>query len=97
MKAVFISYNQALTERVDMILTHLNIRGYTKWETVYGRGSVNGEPHFGSHTWPSLNSAILTIIEDEKVSPLLEALKNLNEKTEEQGTRAFVWNIEGGM
>ncbi len=97
MKAVFISYNQALTERIDMILSYLHIRGFTKWETLHGRGSVNGEPHFGSHTWPSLNSAILTIIEDEKVPSLLEALKKLNEKTEEQGTRAFVWSIEGGM
>ena len=97
MKAVFVSYNQALTERIVFILDKDQIRGYTKWETVHGRGSINGDPHFGSHAWPELNSAILAIVEDEKVEALLNSLKRLNEKTSEQGLRAFVWNIEGGM
>lgn len=97
MKAVFISYNQALTEVVSFILDRQMIRGYTKWETVHGKGSFNGDPHFGSHTWPSLNSAMITIIEDEKVEPLMEALRKLDKKAEEQGIRAFVWNIEGAL
>ena len=29
-KAVFIAYNQALTERVDYILKQLNIKGFTQ-------------------------------------------------------------------
>jgi len=94
MKAVFISYNQALTEAMDAILSRLHIRGYTKWDLTVGRGSVKGEPHMGTHTWPSMNSSILTIVPDEKVQPLLETLRKLDSKTEEQGTRAFVWNIE---
>ena len=97
MKAVFISYNQALTERVAYILDKKMIRGYTKWETTHGRGTENGEPHLGSHAWPSMNSSILTIIEDEKVEPLLKSLGKLNSQTEEQGLRAFIWNIEGGL
>lgn len=94
MKAVFIIYNQALTEAVNTILDRQHIRGFTKWETTVGRGSVNGEPHMGSHTWPSLNSSILTVIPEEKVEPLLDQLRKLDSKTEMQGTRAFVWNIE---
>ena len=97
MKAVFISYNQALTEAVDAILNRQHIRGYTKWELTHGRGTVNGEPHMGSHTWPSMNSSILTIVPDEKVEPLLDMLRKLDAKTEQQGTRAFVWNIENQM
>lgn len=97
MKAVFISYNQALTEAVDAILSRQHIRGYTKWELTHGRGTVNGEPHMGSHTWPSMNSSILTIVPEEKVEPLLEMLRKLDAKTEQQGTRAFVWNIENQM
>jgi len=95
MKAVFIAYNQALTEAVDSILDRNNIRGYSKWADVQGRGSNNGEPHYGSHTWPAMNSAILTVIEEERIEPLLTSLKKLNAKAEEQGLRAFVWNIEG--
>ena len=97
MKAVFISYNQALTEAVDAVLSRQHIRGYTKWDLTVGRGSVNGEPHMGTHTWPSMNSSILTIVPDEKVAPLLETLRKLDSKTEQQGTRAFVWNIEDQM
>ena len=94
MKAVFIAYNQALTEAMNSILEHRNIRGYTKWADVHGRGSNTGEPHFGTHTWPALNSAILAITEDEQVEPLLASLKKLDTKAEQQGLRAFVWNVE---
>lgn len=97
MKAVFISHNQALTEPVQSILDRLHIRGFTKWETVHGRGTHTGEPHYGNHTWPGMNSAIITIVSDDKVEPLLEALRKLDAKTEMQGTRAYVWNIEDQM
>ena len=95
MKAIFIAYNQALTEAVNSIIDRQHIRGYTKWADVQGRGTNTGEPHFGSHTWPAMNSAILAIIEEEQVEPLLEKLKKLDAKAEQQGLRAFVWNIEG--
>jgi len=36
----------------------------------------------------------MCIIPDEKVSKLLEKLSELNKQVEEQGLRAFVWNIE---
>ncbi|MFI3332896.1 MAG: PG0541 family transporter-associated protein [Rikenellaceae bacterium] len=94
MKAVFISYNQALTERVHRILDDLSIRGFTKWALTEGRGTEDGEPHYGTHTWPSMNASIMTIIEDEKVEPLMAALQAMDEKTKMQGSRAFVWNIE---
>jgi nitrogen regulatory protein PII len=95
MKAVCIVYNQALTEAINSILDRYHIRGYTKWADAQGRGTHSGEPHFGTHTWPSMNSVILAIIEEELVEPLLRGLKKLNDKAEEQGLRAFVWNIEG--
>jgi len=97
MKAVFISYNQALTDRVHAILDRENIRGYSKWETTYGRGSYTGEPHMGSHTWPAMNSSILAIMDDSFVNPLLEELRSLDNETERQGLRAFVWSVEGGL
>jgi hypothetical protein len=42
-----------------------------------------------------MNSVILAVIEEEQVEPLLSNLKRLDAKAEEQGLRAFVWNIEG--
>ena len=93
MKAVFISYNQALTDRVNRILDAQGIRGFTRWALTEGRGSVDGEPHYGSHAWPSMNSSVLAIVEDEKVDPLLEALRKMDSVTKMQGSRAFVWDI----
>lgn len=94
MKVVFIAYNQALTEAMDSVLDRNHIRGYTKWTDVQGRGTYKGEPHLGSHIWPSMNSAIITFIEEEKIEPLMESLNKLDTKAEQQGLRAFVWNVE---
>lgn len=76
------------------ILDELSIRGYTFWENVQGRGTQKGEPHYGNHAWPTMNSAILTVVEDEKASRLLEILHKLDAETEAQGLHAYVWNIE---
>ncbi len=94
MKAVFISYNQALTDRVHAILDDLKVRGFTKWELTTGRGSIDGEPHLGTHAWPSMNSSIMAIVEDEMVDPILEELRKLDAVTKMQGLKAFVWKIK---
>ena len=93
MKAVFIVYNQAHTEKVEYMLDKLNIRGFTEWSNMSGRGSVNGDPHMGTHTWPEVNSATLTIVDDEKVDILLQSIKSLDEVNEDVGIRSFVWDI----
>ena len=94
MKAVFIVYNQANTERVEYMLDRLGIKGFTYWEDVQGQGSVDGEPHRGTHTWPEMNSAIITVVEDEMVPELLSRIKRLDNRNKEVGVRAFVWNVE---
>ena len=94
MKAIFISFNQAYYEMILSIMDRNNIRGFTYWEEVQGRGSKNGEPHYGSHAWPTLNSAILAMVPDEKVDPFLDLLHKMDLQTEAQGLRAFVWTIE---
>ena len=94
MKSVMIVFNQANTERVEYLLDILNIRGFTFFEQVQGRGTNGGEPRRGTHAWPEMNSCVITVVEDDKVKPLLEAVKKLDMRNEEVGVRAFVWNIE---
>lgn len=94
MKSVFIVYNQALSERIAIMLDKLNVRGFTQWQDVMGRGSKKGEPHMGTHTWPAMNSATMCIVEPQQAVKLLEGVKKLNETAEVQGIRAFTWNIE---
>ncbi len=97
MKAVFYSYNQALTDRVNRILDEQGIRGFTRWALTEGRGSFDGEPHYGTHAWPSMNASIIAIVEDKQVEPLLDAFRELDTTTRMQGSRAFVWNVEQAM
>ena len=78
MKAIFISFNQAYYETIVNIMDRNNLKGFTYWDVVQGRGSKTGEPHYGNHAWPTLNSAILTMVEDEKVDHFLEILHNLD-------------------
>lgn len=94
MKSVFIPYNQAYKERILDILERMNIRGFTLWDNVQGKGAHTGEPHYGSHAWPTLNAAILTVVPDEKVDGLLLKLRELDKETEMLGLHAFVWNVE---
>lgn len=97
MKAVMITLDQAhYVEIVDNLLS-LNIRGFTAWKDVRGRGSKNGEPHYGTHAWPAMNNAILTIVEDNKVKMLFDYLRKLDEESPNLGLRAFSWNIEDMM
>ncbi len=94
MKAIFIAYNQAVIEKVEFMLDKLNIRGFTQWEGVQGRGSVDGDPHYGNHTWPEINCATLCMVDDSQVQIILEKIKAIDEINKEVGIRAFVWNIE---
>ncbi|MBQ0007786.1 MAG: hypothetical protein KBT40_03595 [bacterium] len=94
MKSVFIVFNQANTERVEFMLDELGIRGFTFFEQIQGRGTNDGDPRRGTHTWPEMNSAVLTVVPDEKVDELLSAIRKLDHRNLEVGVKAFVWNIE---
>lgn len=94
MKCVFIVFNQANTERVEYLLDELKINGFTFFEEVQGRGTNGGEPRRGTHTWPEMNSAVMTVVEDSQVDELLKTVRKLDNRNKEVGVRAFVWNIE---
>ncbi len=94
MKSVFIIFNQANTERVEYMLDQLGIRGFTFFEQVQGRGTTDGDPRRGTHTWPEMNSAVMTVVNDDQVDELLQTVHKLDCRNTEVGIRAFVWNIE---
>ena len=97
MKAIFITYDQAHHEAVIDILTRLSCRGYTSFGETQGRGSKTGDPHLGSHAWPSIASATISIVEDDRADSVLRRLKELDESKPLLGLRAFVWNVENSI
>lgn len=94
MKAIFIAYNQAYYEEIQGLLEKQGVRGFTKWNEITGRGSVTGEAHYGNHTWPTFNDAMLTFVDDDKLSDIMKLLHEHDLKTPELGLRAFAWNVE---
>ncbi len=94
MKAIFIAFDQAYYERIVDMLERNNCRGFTAWQEVQGRGSKSGEPHYGSHAWPSLASSIITMVEDNRADAILDKLHEMDLATPKLGLRAFVWQIE---
>ncbi len=94
MKSILITFDQAYYEQIIDMLERNNCRGFTAWQEVQGRGSKTGEPHYGSHAWPSLASALIAIVEDSRVDAVLNKLHEMDVETPKLGLRAFVWNIE---
>ena len=94
MKTIFIAYNQAYNMELADVLEAQGCRGYTMWNEITGRGSETGEPHQGTHAWPTLNNAMLAAVPDDKVDAVLDGLRAKNAEYPELGLRAFVWNVE---
>ncbi|MDE7376328.1 MAG: hypothetical protein K2N16_05725 [Muribaculaceae bacterium] len=97
MKAILVTFDQAHYNKVIDALQRSNCRGFTAWEHVLGQGSVSGEPHFGSHAWPSMASAIISIVEDHRVDEVLGKLRAIDLDRPKLGLRAFVWAIESAI
>ena len=68
MKSVLITFDQAHYVRIIELLDKLSCRGFSYFEQMRGRGSKTGEPHYGSHAWPSMCSAIITVVEDSRAT-----------------------------
>ena len=93
MKAVFMACNQSMYDAVMDIMKDMELRGFTGWEELIGRGSNDGEPHLGNLAWPTMNSALISVMEDDKAAEFLKRLKQLDEANNKQGLRAFAWTI----
>lgn len=97
MKAIFIAYNQAYYEEIAELLAENSCKGFTEWNEIKGHGSETGDPHYGSHAWPTLNNAILTFVEDSKANPIMKQLHEKDRDTPALGLRAFCWTIESSI
>ena len=94
MKAIFIVYNQAQTEKVEYLFEKLKIRGFTRWTDLTGRGSVDGPPPMKTHTGPEQNMSRMAVMEEDTVPAVLDGVKRQYEDNADVGIRAFVWDID---
>ena len=97
MKAIFIAYNQAYNQEIVELLENLGQRGYTVWEEIVGRGSVDGEPHLGNHAWPTQNHALLSVVEDNLAPRVMAALRETDAANRALGLRAYALPVEDAL
>ena len=97
MKAIFIAYNQAYNQEIVELLENCGQRGYTVWEGIGGRGSVDGEPHLGNHAWPTQNHAVLSVVEDRLADEIMDRLRKTDRDNAKLGLRAYVIPVESAL
>ena len=97
MKAIFVAYNQAYNEEIVEVLVAHGQRGYTAWQDIQGKGSVDGIPHLGNHAWPEMNHALLAMVDDDMVEGIMDDLRAKDAASPDLGLRAYVWNIERAL
>ena len=97
MKALFIVYNQAYNQEIVELLEQFGQRGYTVWSEIGGRGSVDGEPHLGSHAWPTQNHALLSVMDDGLASKVMQKLREVDASSPALGLRAYTLGVEEAL
>ena len=109
MKAIFVVYNQAYNQEIVELLEAAGQRGYTVWEEIGGRGSETGEPHLGSHAWPTQNHAVFTVVDndlahavftvvDNDLAPkIMDRLRETDRDNPKLGLRAYVLPVEDAL
>ena len=79
------------------MLESLGQRGYTVWTEVGGRGTVDGEPHLGSHAWPTQNHAVLSAVEDSLAPKIMDALREKDAANKALGLRTYLFPVEDAI
>lgn len=91
MYLMFVVYSNAVDEEmVDIIKS--NAEGYTKFIGVQGEG--HGEPHLGSHVWPSINNCIMVAIDKKKRRDIQSLTKKLKMKFPGIGIKIFMTELK---
>jgi len=90
-KALLLVYDMDFEEEVMEVLREVGLSSFTLWERVLGQGE-RSEPKLGTHAWPSLNRALLLVMEEGQWKKAAEKVREL---TGRPGIRAFLWEVEG--
>ena len=97
MKAIFVVYNQAYNQEIVELLEAVGQRGDTVWEEIGGRGSETGEPHLGSHAWPTQNHGLLAVVDNDLAPRIMDRLRETDRDNPKLGLRAYVLPVEDAL
>lgn len=93
MKMCLIIYDAGFDDELIEALNCSNIKRYTKWTQVMGKGEKS-EHKMGDAIWPGFNCATMIAIEPAEESKLTDELKKLYEKMGYKGLKVYSWPLE---
>jgi len=88
-----ICYNEAIDDEIIELLDGANVKGYTKWTKVLGKGATSG-PHLYSHVWPKANNVIAAALPEEVADAVMKNVRKMKTEVGSEGLKAFMWEIE---
>lgn len=94
LKLVMLAVDEGLIDYVEEAFAKLEIRGYTRIDNSRGQGSVEGEPHLGTHIWPGLNFLFFIVTNADTASRLMDEIRIIDQREGKPGIRAFLLNVE---
>jgi len=93
MKAVMLTYNEAIDVDVMEILNGCGLAKYTKVTRVFGKGTTSGT-HLGNRIWPGLNYIAYVACDDTQAKQVVSGITNLRSSLGKEGVKAFVMPLE---
>ncbi|MCJ7729702.1 MAG: hypothetical protein MUO27_07495 [Sedimentisphaerales bacterium] len=93
MKLIMICYNEAIDDEITDLLQQANVKGYTKWTKVLGKGQTS-EPHLLSHIWPKANNVIAVAVEEQVADMIVKKVRDMKAKAGTVGLKAFTWRVD---
>ena len=93
MKLIMICYNEAIDDEVIELLEQADVKGYTKWTKVQGKGKTSG-PHLITAIWPKANNVVAAVLPEEVASAVFGKVRQMRKKLGSEGIKAFMWQIE---
>jgi hypothetical protein len=93
MKMFLIVYCSASDEDIIEIFKKAGVREYTKMEEAHGVGT-DTEPKLGTHCWPGENNVLFVAVSDEKVSLIINLLRQIKIEHPRSGIKGFILPME---
>jgi len=86
---VMVIFNSSIEEEMVEALKAAGMECFTKIPGVHGSGEES-EPRLDSHVWPGTNTMLMICADETSKGPLLDAVRQLEERHRTEGVRAFV-------
>ena len=92
MKLIQMTYYVGIHEEVLEILHEFGVTTMNRWPAVHG--CISGkDPREESHVWPGANSVVEFCVDDDRVDPLLDRIREYNRQGGDRGIDANVFDV----